>query len=459
MTIEAAPKITTVDQALELIQQRDLKHVRVGAFDMDGILRGKLMSIDKFVSAIDKGFGFCDVVLGWDSADELYDNVTKTGWHTGYPDAEVRVLPQTCRQVPWEEESLLFLGEFAGEMESICPRGVLRRVLNRAESMGFKVKAAAEYEFFLFDETPHTLREKDYRDLTPLTPGMFGYSTLRGAVWSELHHEMLELGEIMDFPIEGLHTETGPGVLEAAIKVTDALEAADRAALFKTFIKAMAQRHGLIASFMSKWSMDYPGQSGHLHVSLTDTDGRPVFYDEKQDNRMSETMRHFVGGQQKLMPDLLAMTASTVNAYTRLIPGFWAPTNANWGIENRTAALRVINSGGAKAARVEYRVAPADANPYLAMAAAIASGLHGVQHGIEPSQPVKGNAYEQEFPFWMALPRTLWDAAKKFKASDAARDLFGKDFVNHFAASREWEEREFRRHVTDWELRRYFEII
>ena len=169
-------------------------------------------------------------------------------------------------------------------------------------------------------------------------------------------------------------------------------------------------------------------------------------------------MRHFVGGQQKLLPELLAMVAPTVNSYRRLIPGFWAPTDATWGIENRTCALRVI-PGSEKAQRVEFRIAAADSNPYIVLAAGLAAGLHGMKEKIEPSKPIEGNAYAQKFPKSMALPATLWDAAQRLKGSKMARDWFGDAFVDHYAATREWEEREFRKHVTDWELARYFEII
>jgi glutamine synthetase len=169
-------------------------------------------------------------------------------------------------------------------------------------------------------------------------------------------------------------------------------------------------------------------------------------------------MRHFIGGQQKLMPELLAMVASTVNSYSRLIPGFWAPTSATWGIENRTTALRAI-PGSPSAQRVEYRIAAADANPYIALAAALASGLWGIENKVEPEKPVSGNAYELTLPPELDLPRTLWEAAQRLKGSQTARALFGDAFVDHFAATREWEEREFRKAITDWELARYFEII
>jgi len=169
-------------------------------------------------------------------------------------------------------------------------------------------------------------------------------------------------------------------------------------------------------------------------------------------------MRHFVAGQQALMPQLLAMVAPTVNSYSRLIPGFWAPTEATWGVENRTCALRVI-PGSEKSQRVEYRIAAADINPYLALAAALGSGLWGIENEIELPPAIVGNSYAQTHGPKLQLPRTLWEAAQALKKSKAARELFGDAFVDHFAATREWEEREFRKHITDWELNRYFEII
>jgi glutamine synthetase len=173
---------------------------------------------------------------------------------------------------------------------------------------------------------------------------------------------------------------------------------------------------------------------------------------------MSDAMRWFVGGQQALMPELLAMIAPTVNSYTRMIPGYWAPTAASWGYENRTCALRVIG-GSEKSQRVEVRIGAADLNPYIALAAAIGSGLWGIEHRIEPDAPIEGNAYAVEMPPERALPATLWDAAQRLKGSAAARELFGDAFVEHYAATREWEEREARKAITDWQLARYFEII
>jgi glutamine synthetase len=451
--------VKTVEDARSIVEERGLAHVKVGLFDNDGVMRGKYMSREKFLSSLEHGFAFCDVVLGWDSMDQLYDNATYTGWHTGYPDAPVRILPSSCREIPFENGMLLFLAEFAGAAETICPRATLRRVITKAHKMGFDPYAALEYEFFMFNETPDSVREKDYKNLQPMTPGWFGYSMLRSSVRAEFYHQILELCDSMDFPLEGLHTETGPGVLEAAIAVDSADNAADKAALFKTFIKVLAQRNDMMATFMAKWSAEYPGQSGHIHLSLRYRDSSgSAFYDSEQANGMSTIQRQFVAGQQRLMPQFLSMIAPTVNSYTRLIPGFWAPTDASWGVENRTTALRVI-PGSDKSQRVEYRLGSADANPYLALAAALGAGLYGIEQQWDPEPEIKGNAYDQQHPEHLALPRTLWESAQALKSSAEARDLFGDAFVEHYAASREWEEREFRKHITDWEMERYFEII
>ncbi len=450
--------VRTAEEAKSIVLERDLAYIKIGVFDLDGVMRGKYVSRDKFLSGLETGLGFCDVILGWDVDDQPYDNVTYTGWHTGFPDAKVRIIPESCREIPFEPQTLLFVCEFVEGATAICPRSVLKSVLDRAANSGYKVSAAFEYEFFTFEETPHTVREKGYRNMKPFSEGSFGYSVLRNSVGSEFYHALLGMCHTMDFPLEGLHTETGPGVLEGCIGVDAALNAADKAALFKTFTKVLAQRSGLMTTFMAKWSEKQAGQSGHIHISFQREDGTPAFYDADAERGMSREMVQFIGGQQKLMPELLAMVGSTVNSYSRLVPGLWAPTSATWGIENRTCAIRAI-PGSPKSQRVEYRVAASDANPYLALAAAVGSGLYGIEHQIEPPTAVTGNAYAQQQPVESQMPATLWDAAQRLKASEAARDLFGNVFVDHYAASREWEERAFRKHVTDWELSRYFEII
>ena len=295
--------VKTVKDAKKIVEQRKLSHIKVGLIDIDGIMRGKYMSREKFFSSLDHGFAFCDVVLGWDSNDEVYDNVTYTGWHTGYPDAPARIIPESCRELPFEENGLFFLCEFTEPADCICPRGVLQRVIEKAKDMGFKAFGSLEYEFFVFKETPESIREKNYLNLEPLAPESFGYSIIRNTVEAEVYQEIIKVSEEMDFPIEGLHEETGPGVLEAAITVDNASDAADKAALLKTFLKIAMQRMGYMATFMAKWSGDWPGQSGHLHLSLQDLNGKSVFYDKTDEHNMSKTMKHYLAGQQQLMPE------------------------------------------------------------------------------------------------------------------------------------------------------------
>lgn len=451
-------EVKDITQAKQLVSQRELDFIKVGVFDTDGVMRGKYMSKEKFLSSLNTGFGFCDVVLGWDVKDQLYDNVNYTGWHTGYPDADVNIIPSSCRELPFENNMLFFLGEFSGKAEAICPRGVLKRVLQKAHDMGLEIFAGFEYEFFVFNETPHSIREKNYQNIEPLAPAEFGYSVIRNSVESETYLTILELAKNMDFGLEGLHEETGPGVLEAAIAYDEAMQAADKAALFKTFSKVALQKQNKMATFMAKWSPDYPGQSGHIHVSVKDHKGKSLFYDPSKNANMSDTMQYFIGGQQQLMPELLAMIAPTINSYRRLIPGFWAPTEASVGIDNRTCAIRII-PGSEKSQRMEYRIAAADANPYIILAAVVASGLWGIENKSKIESMVTGSAYDFKFPEHLKLSPTLWDAAQRLKASSMARSYFGDEFVDHFAASREWEEREFRKHISQWELERYFEII
>jgi glutamine synthetase len=292
-----------------------------------------------------------------------------------------------------------------------------------------------------------------------VAPGNTGYSLLRATAGADFYRDLLATCEAMDIPLEGLHEEMGAGALEAAITVTGGLAAADRAVLFKTFAKAVAQRHGMMATFMARWSAVEAGQSGHLHLSLTQRrGGAPVFFDTDSADGMSVAMRRFIAGQQALMPEFCALYAPTVNSYRRLRPGAWAPTGASWGYDNRTVALRAIG-GAPKATRVEFRAAGADANPYLALAAALAAGLHGIEHALEPTAPVSGNAYAAKPARRLALPGSLDAASTALRKSRTARDWFGAMFVDHFADSRDWEVQEFARAVTDWELRRYFELI
>ena len=444
---------------LEEIRESDTTKVKVAVTDIDGILRGKYMHRDKFFSAAQSGFGFCDVVFGWDIGDQPYDNAYMTGWHHGFPDAQVRLDLATARRVPWEGDVPFFLGNFVkpdGSPYPLCPRQVLKRVLKRAGKMGLSAMCGVEFEFFNFAETPQSWAAKQGVDPTPVTPGMFGYSLLRANHSREYLKALFEDLAAFGVPIEGLHTETGPGVYEVAIVFSEALEAADRGILFKTAAKEIGARFGIMPSFMAKWSQQFPGCSGHCHQSLSDGK-RNVFHDADGRNTMSTLFEHYLAGQVAVLLEFAPMFWPTVNSYKRLVDGFWAPVKPTWGIDNRTASFRVI-AGSPKSTRLETRCPGSDVNPYLAVAACIAAGLHGIERKLPlTAAPVSGtNVGAENVP---RAPRSLIETTQIFRRSETARDWFGDAFVDHFAATREWEWRQWQDAVTDWERKRYFEII
>jgi glutamine synthetase len=446
-------------QVLAALKTDGVTKVKVAASDIDGILRGKYLHIDKFAAALDSGFGFCDVVFGWDSHDQCYDNTHVTGWHHGFPDALARLDLSTARRVPWDGHVPFFLGEFVngdGSPYPVCPRQTLKRVLKRAEKLGFAPMCGIEYEWFNFAETPQSWAEKKGVAPATITPGMFGYSLLRmgdqRGFFNALMDDMLAFG----VPIEGLHTETGPGVYEVAIQFSEALEAADRAILFKTGAKEIGKRFGVMPSFMAKWNQHLPGCSGHIHQSLSDGKTN-LFYDAKSKRSMSKLFENYLAGQIDALMQFAPMFWPTINSYKRLVDGFWAPVKPTWGLDNRTASFRVI-AGSPKSTRLETRCPGADINPYLATAAVLAAGLHGVEKGLKlTAPPITGtNQGAEHIP---RAPRSLIETTRIFQASDLARDWFGDLFVDHFAATREWECRQWQDAVTDWEMKRYFEII
>ena len=446
-------------QILAALKKQGATKVKVAVSDIDGILRGKYLHIDKFAGALDSGFGFCDVVLGWDMHDQCYDNTQVTGWQHGFPDALARLDLATARRVPWDNDVPFFLGEFInsdGTPHPVCPRQTLKRVLKRAEKLGFAPMCGIEFEWFNFAETPQSWADKRGVGPTTITPGMFGYSLLRMAdqrgFFNALMDEMLAFG----VPIEGLHTETGPGVYEVAITFSAALEAADRAILFKTGAKEIGKRFGVMPSFMAKWNAQLPGCSGHIHQSMTDGKSN-LFYDAKSKRSMSKLFESYLAGQLEALMQFAPMFWPTVNSYKRLVDGFWAPVKPTWGLDNRTASFRVI-AGSPKSTRLETRCPGADINPYLATAAVIAAGLHGVEKGLKlTTPPITGtNQGAENIP---RAPRSLIETTRIFQKSDIARDWFGDAFVDHFAATREWEHRQWQDAVTDWEMKRYFEII
>jgi glutamine synthetase len=453
-----SPRLTDSVSSRALQAVETASRVKVAITDVDGILRGKYIHPDKFTSAVESGFGFCNVVFGWDSADVCYDNGAYTGWHTGYPDALARLDLSTLRSVPWDNGVPFFLADFEdgeGRPLGVCPRQLLKGVLARAAAQGLRSSCGMEFEWFNFQESPGSWADKGYRAPQPITPGMFGYSLLRAGRSQPFFAAMMEELAAFRVPLEGLHTETGPGVFEAAILYGDALEAADRGVLFKSAVKEIGRRFGIMPSFMAKWSTDLPGCSGHLHQSLW-RDGENVFHDARDPLRMSPTFRSYLAGLLACLPEILPFFAPTVNSYKRLVDGYWAPTKVTWGVDNRTVAFRVI-PGSPKSTRVEIRVTGSDVNPYLAIAASVAAGLYGIEHELPlATPPVEGSAYLVKAE---RLPRNLHEATDRLADSRLAREILGEEFVDHFVRTRRWEWRQFQDAVTSWELQRYFEII
>jgi len=455
---------TTQTSHADIIKQlaeKGTTKVKVAITDMDGILRGKLISFEKFVSIAEKGFGFCNVVFGWDAGDVAYDNSTYTGWHSGYPDATAVIDMDTYREIPWEENLPFFLADFRdakGKNLSVCPRSLLKQITGEAADAGYTPYFSQEFEWFNLVDNSNELYHTNFSTTKPITNGMFGYSMLRAGEKSDYFHSLFNLMKSFKVPLEGLHTETGPGVYEAAITYSTILEAADRAVLFKSGVKEIAKQQGIIATFMAKYNENLPGCSGHVHQSLWSTaKNQNLFYDSKSATGISTLMQQYIAGQLHCIPFILPMFAPTVNSYKRLVEGAWAPTTLTWAIDNRTTALRAL-PGNATATRLETRVVGSDSNPYLAMAACLASGLYGIKHKLKlKTIATKGSGYADKKNG--VLPANLWQATQAMKSSEVANELFGAAFTEHFTATREWEWKQWMKVVTDWELKRYLEII
>ena len=441
------------EQILAEVKNSPNPKVKLAITDIDGVLRGKYIHKDKFQSAVDGGFGFCNVVFGWDINDLAYEGCEYTGWHTGYPDAEAAIDIKTYRKVPWDNDVPFFLADFNLD---ICPRNLLKKVRQESLNLGLNPFFGQEFEWFNFREECEDLHQREFRNPQHLTPGMFGYSLLRMSKNSGFFNDIYDLLNKFRVPIEGLHTETGPGVLEAAILYDEVLESADRAVLFKSGVREIGHQHGIMPTFMAKITDKLPGCSGHLHQSLWD-EKKNLFFDDKGRFGMSPLMESYIAGLLHCMPHLLPMYAPTINSFKRLVEGAWAPTTLTWGIDNRTTAIRVLPLSK-KSTRIELRVVGSDANPYLAHAASLASGLYGIKKKLKLTAPrTEANGYRDERNGILAP--NLWEATQDMKKSEIAMELFGETFVKHFTATREWECRQYQKAVTDWEYKRYFEIV
>ncbi|KAF9579222.1 hypothetical protein BGW38_004605 [Lunasporangiospora selenospora] len=472
---------------------KDDKRVKVAGIDLDGILRGKVMAKSKFLSIIESGFGFCSVIFGWDMHDKTYtDELSVSNADNGYRDIVAIPDLSTYRRIPWENNipffMLSFLEPTSRKPLAVCPRSVLKKVTDELASLGWEAMCGAEFEFFNFKETPETLANKGHTDPEALTPGMFGYSLLRPTLNQDYFYNVFDECAKFDVNIESFHTETGPGVFEAALAYDNATNMADMANLFKLSVKQLGLQHGIMPTFMAKPYGDQPGCSGHLHFSIRDiasktnlfasslnkdsesNSGPPEYWETSEEGvqNMSQLMKWFTAGLLAGLPSIMAILAPNINSYKRLVENYWAPVTISWGIESRISAIRVIGPPQCdpKGTRLEMRVGGADINPHLAIAACLAMGLYGIKNKLK--MPVGPTTAETEAAIASGkvkvtaerLPKSLKHSAEAMMAPESlARQVLGDEFVDHYGATRLNEYRIWETAVTTWETKRYFELV
>ncbi|HEX6481444.1 MAG TPA: glutamine synthetase family protein [Ktedonobacteraceae bacterium] len=453
-----------------LIDGGKVEYVKIGTPDIEGVFRGKRVAAKHFLNSLEEGFAQCDVIFGWDIAETVLPNLKVSNWERGFADIVMKPDLSTFTLVPWEENVASCICDVwteHGEPVTVSPRYVLNNVLERARSMGYEVMAASELEFRFFRENQMSLREKDFGpNLTPLNPGFNCYSISQSSADDQLLGRIARMMNAHGVEIEGYNREHGPGMYEMNIRYANALIAGDRTMLFKTGVKEICYQMGFSATFMAKWNDQEDGSSGHSHMSLWNSDlERNLFWDESAEGHMSTTMRQFLAGVLEKLPELIALYAPVINSYKRYVEGTWAPLNTTWGMDNRTCSIRIINNGP-HPIRIENRVPGADANFYLVFAATLASGLYGIERQLELPERLDGNAYDEatvtraiEKGHIRPLARNLSTATDLLENSAFAREALGEEFVEHFVATRRWEVKEYEKAVTNWDRRRYMELI
>ncbi|RJQ87863.1 glutamine synthetase family protein [Amycolatopsis panacis] len=442
----------------DFVAKNRIHTFKIGTVDLDGLWRGKRISSDYFVDSVaGNGTFICNILFGWDMQDEPIPDLAYTGWRTGYPDINLRPDLSTLKVVPWEPGTasvICDIHERDGSPMELAPRTLLTTMVSRAESLGYQPIAAYEFEFYLFRGTPRELATRHWRDLEPLSEGHHTYSVYRDTgnefLIGEVRRQLAEYGIV----IEASNSEHGPGQFEVNLHYSDAVQAADHALLLKHAVKELAVRHGYTASFMAKVRPGWAGSSGHVHQSLCSEDGSPAFANTADPGNLSDVGGNYLAGLVEHAAELTALFLPSINSYKRTEGGEWAGSSSTWGLDNRTVAMRAIPGAGA-AARIENRIAGADANPYLVLAANLAAGLDGIEQKLTPPAPVVGNAYELADGKAPRLPESLADAAGRLENSVFARKFLGDRFVEHFVATRRWELKQFAAAVTEWEIARY----
>ena len=459
-----APNEHPTDKASvkEFVEAHGIHTFKMGVDDLYGIWRGKRIAADYFVkSVVESGSYIADILFGWDSADEPIPNLEFTGPHTGFPDMNIRPDLSTLSAVPWEPGVASVICDAfdrQGNPIHLSPRGVLRSMVERAHSMGYDPIAAYEFEFYLLRGKPTELSRDGWRTLDPITDGRHTYGMYRDAgvefIIGDIRQQLADYGVF----IEASNGEYGPGQYEVNIHYSGALQAADNAMLLKHTVKELAARRGYTATFMAKVKSDWPGSSGHVHLSLQDFDGNPVFANPANPNELSAVGTQYLAGLVEHAPDFALTYLPNINSYRRMAKPDFSPATIAWSVDNRTVAIRSIPGAGG-GARVENRLAGADANPYLVVAASLASGLGGIENQLQPPAPITGDAAAADGSAAPAVPTSLSEAVNRFDESAFARKLFGDKFVDHVCAMRRWDIATAAAAVTDWETNRYIEVI
>lgn len=437
------------------LEKAGVKVVHVGIVDLDGGFRERRFRLAELREFIDGGT-FVNVLLQWDIADTVFGG----GPFVGEP---VAIDPGSLRPYPFEADAALLVADYAGPSAALSPRELLRAQVAKAAAMGYGVRCAFEFEFIVLEETAHSLRQKNFEGLTPFAIDNHCWAGQTAAVHGDFVTRLEERLAAAEVPLYGLGVELGPGCFEATLKAGEPLRAADDATFFRLFTKAHCRLEDLTASFMAQLGADYPGLSGHIHLSLVDSkSGANAFAASADEDGLSGVCRAFIAGVVELAPEALVLCAHTVNAYRRMTPGNWAPQTASWAPQNYAAAIRAVAQPESRC-RLEYRLPASDTNPYLALAMMLGAGLDGIERNAEPPPPIATAGTGEAPPPGSAaaprLPHDLFEATERLAGSRRSRDIFGDVFIDHFVASRRAEEIALRRQVSAAERARYLETV
>lgn len=450
----------SLEQLVRQLKDGQVDTVIIAIADMQGRLMGKRLTGPYFLDHVDEGLHACDYLLAMDVDNEPLPGFKFTNWGSGYGDMHGRPDLTTIRALPWLEKTALILCDVEtmdGRPVEVSPRQFLRKQVDRAVKLGFNPRTASELEFYLFKETYEGAAGKGYRDLETYGRYIEDYHILQGSKAEWFNRQIRNGMEAAAVPVENSKGEWGFGQQEINLRYTDALEMADRHVVYKNGVKEIAALNQVAVTFMAKWSMEQAGSSFHLHSSLWDVrSDRALFHASGgEPHGMSQLFKHYLAGQIALAREFAYFYAPYVNSYKRYQATSFAPTSVIWGYDNRTCGFRIVGHG--PSLRVECRIPGADANPYIAFAATIAAGLHGIENKLELPPEFKGDAYTTKgLP---RVPSNLTEALAALEQSEVARAAFGDDVVDHYLHSGRMELARFDGVVTDWELRRNFERI